>query len=92
MLIGFLLGIVSLALRLASLALLIYCVMSFVMPGSDLFRKASTYVQPLLQPVRQKLYQWFPSLRRLPVDLSPLGLWLAMDIAMALVNLLRRIF
>ena len=90
--IGFLLGIASLALRLVSLALLVYCVMSFVMPGSDLFRKASIYIQPFLQPVRRKLYQWFPSLRRLPVDLSPLGLWLLMDIAMALVNLLRRIF
>ena len=92
MLIGFLLGIVALALRAASLALLIYCVMSFVMPGNDIYRKASAYIQPLLQPIRLKLYQWSPSLRRLPVDLSPLGLWLAIDMAMALVNLLRRIF
>lgn len=92
MLIHFLLNIVSLVLRLANLVLLIYCVMSFVMPASDLYRRASVYIQPLLQPVRQKLYRWFPSLRGLPVDLSPLGLWLLMDVAMAVVNLLRRIF
>ena len=92
MMIGFLLGLVSLALRLASFALLIYCVMSFVMPGNDIFRKARFYVEPILNPVRNQLYRWFPALRRMPVDFSPLALWLAMDILMALVNLLRRIF
>lgn len=90
--IGFLLSIVALALRLASLALLIYCVMSFVMPNNELFYKASRYVQPVLQPVRQKLYGWIPALRGLPVDLSPLAVWLAIDILQGILNLLRRIF
>jgi len=90
--IALLLGLVSLALRLASLALLIYCVMSFVMPHHQLYRKASMYIQPILQPVRTQLYRWFPKLRNLPLDLSPLALWLAIDILMGIVNLLRRIF
>ena len=34
-----LLGIIAWLLRLASTALLIYCIMSFVMPGSDLMRR-----------------------------------------------------
>lgn len=90
--IGLLLNLVSLALRLASFALLIYCVMSFVMPQNDLYRKASTYVEPVLGPVRLQLWKWFPALRRMPVDFSPLALWLIIDILMALVNLLRRVF
>ena len=31
----------------ANTALLIYCIMSFIMPGSDLMRKASAYVEPV---------------------------------------------
>ena len=89
---GLLLSLAALALRLASYALLIYCVMSFVMPQSDLYRKASMYIQPVLDPIRRKLWQWFPSLRRLPVDLSPLALWLAIDILMELINALRYSF
>ena len=90
--IAFLLGIASLALRMASLALLISCVMSFVMPGNELYRKAGMYVQPVLQPVRRQLYRWIPALRSLPVDLSPLAVWLAIDILQGVINVLRRIF
>ena len=92
MFIGFVLGVAALVLRIASLALLIYCVMSFVMPQSSLYQRASVYIQPLLQPIRQKLWQWFPALRRMPVDFSPLGLWLLIDVAGAVLNLLRRVF
>ena len=90
--IGLLLSLAALALRLASYALLAYCIMSFVMPQSDLYYKASRYIQPILDPIRRKLWQWIPALRTLPVDLSPLGLWLAIDILMWLINFLRHIF
>ena len=90
--IAFLLGIASLALRLASLALLIYCVMSFVMPQSELYYKLASFVEPYLRPVRMRLYRWFPALRNLPLDFSPLAVWLLIDVANALINLLRRIF
>lgn len=92
MLIGLILSLASAALRLLSFALLVYCVMSFVAPGNDLYRKAAYYMERLLYPVRQKLYGWFPSLRSLPVDLSPLAVWLLIDVAMAVVNMLRRVF
>lgn len=87
-----LLNLLSAALQLASFALLIYCVMSFVAPGNDLFRKVASYVEPLLHPIRMQLYRWFPALRRLPVDLSPLAVWLLIDVTTALINLLRRVF
>ena len=86
---GLSLGLASLALRLASYALLAYCIMSFVMPQSELYYKASRYIQPVLDPIRRKLWQWIPALRTLPVDLSPLGLWLAIDILMWIVNFMR---
>lgn len=85
-----LLGIVAWLLRLANTALLIYCIMSFVMPGSDLMRKASAYVEPVLRPFRQLLYRYFPRLCTLPVDFSPLAVWLAIDVVTLLLNLLRR--
>ena len=86
---GLILGLAALALKLANYALLAYCIMSFVMPQSDLYYKLSRYIQPVLDPVRRKLWQWIPSLRTLPVDVSPLGLWLCIDILMWIVNFLR---
>ena len=86
---GLLLGLLALAIRLANLAMLIYCVLSFVAPGNEIYRKASMYIEPILNPIRQKLYGWFPSLRNLPVDLSPLALWLLLDIAGEVVRILR---
>ena len=86
------LGLLSLALKLASLALLIYCVMSFIMPHHQFYRKAACYVEPLLHPVRMQLYRWFPSLRNMPLDFSPLALWLLIDVAGWVVNWLGRIF
>ena len=50
-----LLGIIAWLLRLASTVLLIYCIMSFVMPGSDLMRKAASYVEPVLHPFRHNM-------------------------------------
>ena len=92
MLIGLILNLAATALRILSFALLVYCVMSFVAPGNDLYRKASYYMERVLYPVRMKLYGWFPALRSLPVDLSPLAVWLLIDVAMAVVNALRSVF
>ena len=92
MLIGLILNLASAALRLASFALLIYCVMSFVAPQNELYRKAAYYMERFLQPIRMKLYRWFPALYNLPVDLSPLALWLLIDIATGIVNMLRNLF
>ena len=92
MLIGLILNLASTVLRIFSFALLVYCVMSFVAPSNDLYRKASYYMERVLYPVRLRLYRWFPSLRSLPVDLSPLAVWLLIDVAMAVINMLRRVF
>ncbi len=80
---------VGLALSALNLGMLIYCVMSFVMPQSEWFYKLSRLIQPVLYPVRKQLHTWFPSLRSLPVDLSPLAVWLLIDVAQWILNFLR---
>lgn len=85
-------SIAGMALRLLSLAMLIYCVMSFIMPQSDLYRKLASWVEPFLHPVRFRLYRWFPALRRMPVDFSPLAVWLLIDVAEWILSFLRRLF
>lgn len=92
MFIGWILSLAATALRIASFALLVYCIMSFVAPQNDLYRKAAYYVERVLRPVRIKLWSWFPVLRTLPVDISPLALWLLIDVALALLNALRNVF
>ena len=92
MFIGLILNLATTALRIASFALLVYCVMSFVAPPNDLYRQAAYYVERVLYPIRMKLWRWFPALRSLPVDLSPLALWLLIDVALAVLNMLRNIF
>lgn len=92
MFIGMILGLAATALRIASFALLVYCIMSFVAPQNDLYRRAAYYVERVLYPVRMKLWRWFPALRSMPVDFSPLALWLLIDVALALLNMLRRVF
>ena len=87
-----LLGLAGLVLHVASIALLVYCVMSFIMPQNELYRKAASYVEPVLHPIRLQLYRWFPALRSLPLDFSPLALWLLLDVAGWVINWLGRIF
>lgn len=84
------LRIVSTVLRLANLALIAYCIMSFVMPHHELYRKLAYYMERVLHPIRSLLYRWFPALYRLPVDISPLVLWFVIDFAMGLVNMIGR--
>lgn len=84
-------GLIGTLLRAASLMLLVYCVMSFVMPQSDLYRKLASLVEPVMNPVRYQLYRWFPALRTMPLDFSPLALWLILDVLGWMLNLLRRL-
>lgn len=89
---SFLIRLVVWVLQLANLALLIYCVMSFVMPQSDIMNKLRGYVEPILEPFRQLLYRYFPKLRTQPLDFSPLAVWLMLEIVIGILNLIARIF
>ena len=92
MLIGLVLNLAVKLLRAFELVLFVYCVMSFIAPGNDLYRKASEYMELVLNPFRRKLYEWIPAMRNLPVDVSPLFLWFTVELAMAALSILRRVF
>lgn len=86
-----LIGLLLVVLRILGSVQLIYCLMGFVMPQSDLYRNLSRYVEPVLDPVRRFLFRLFPALERMAVDVSPVALWLAIEIATSLLTFLRNL-
>ena len=87
-----LIGLIILILQIISFALLVYCVMTFVMPGSVYTQKARGFAEPILSPFRELLYRIFPKLNGMALDFSPLAVWLVIEIIIWVLNLLRRIF
>ncbi len=91
MLISAIVGIATWILQALSLVILVYCVMTLVVPQNELVRKAGAYIEPMLAPFRSLLHRIFPKLRGFAFDLSPLVMWLVIDIAIWLLRLLSRI-
>ncbi|MDD3335375.1 MAG: YggT family protein [Eubacteriales bacterium] len=89
---SFLIGVIIFVLQVLSFALLVYCVLSFVMPQSTVMDKARPIVEPILSPIRVFLCRLFPKLESMALDFSPLVAWLAIDIVIWLLSLLRSIF
>ena len=83
-------GILILLLRVVSAALLIYCLLSFVAPGSRLMEFLCPHMEGILYPFRRLLFKWFPALMNSPMDFSPLAVWLVIDILMQLLRMLQR--
>lgn len=79
-------------LQLFNLVLIVYCFMSFLMPGNSIFQKLQSVIEPILAPVRRWLYQRFPRLIMLPVDLTPMAIWLAIQFLVWLLRTLAFIF
>lgn len=83
-------GILILLLRVVSAALLIYCLLSYIAPGSRVMEFLRPYMEGILNPFRQLLFKWFPKLMNSPVDFSPLAVWLVIDILLQLLRMLQR--
>lgn len=83
-------GILILLLRVVSAALLIYCLLSFVAPGSRVMELLRPYMEGILNPFRQLLFKWFPKLMNSSFDFSPLAVWLVIDILLQLLRMLQR--
>ena len=83
-------SILILLLRIVSAALLIYCLLSFVAPGSRLMEFLRPHMEGILYPFRRLLFKWFPALMNSPMDFSPLAVWLVIDILMQLLRMLQR--
>ena len=76
-------GILILLLRVVSAALLIYCLLSYIAPGSRVMEFLRPHMEGILYPFRQLLYKWFPKLMNSPV-------WLVIDILLQLLRMLQR--
>ena len=77
--------------RVASWLMLIYVVLSWILPQNKYTLLIGKYVEPLLAPVRTLIGRFLPSLAKLHVDVSPIGLWLLLNIAEWLLRLLKGI-
>lgn len=84
-------NIVYYALRVLSWGVLIYCIMTWVMPQSKYTQLIGKYVNIVLNPFRALLGKLLPSVANGSIDFSPIALWLAIWIASWLVNLLKSI-
>ncbi len=77
MLYGVFLGI-SYFLQIIRYALLIYCVMSWILPPyHKAMRFLGRFIDPVLSPIRTLLFRIFP---RLPIDLSALAAFFVLDL------------
>lgn len=79
------------ALGIASWVLLIYVVMSWIIPTNKYTLLAGRYVEPLLAPIRSWVRKVIPALGNLGLDVSPVVLWLLINVAQWLLRLLQGI-
>ena len=77
--------------RIATWLVLIYVVLSLILPQNKYTLLIGKYVDPVLAPIRSWLSKTFPKLGGSRVDFSPVVLWLLMEIAAWLLELLRNI-
>ena len=84
-------SIVIFLVKVASWLVLVYVVMSLILPQNKYTLLVGKYVEPVLTPFRAWLNRVFPKLGQLRVDLSPLFAWLVMDVAIWVLELLKRI-
>lgn len=90
-LLNILFGVLIFAVEVASWVLLAYVVMSLILPENKYTLMVGKYVEPLLAPIRAFLQKMFPKLSQFRFDLSPVVLWLLMDVVVWLLKLLRNI-
>ena len=88
-LLNFLFSVVIFLVEVASWVLLAYVVLSLILPQNKYTLMVGKYIEPVLTPIRAWLQKTFPALANLRFDLSPLVLWLLMDVAVWLLKLLK---
>ncbi len=88
-LLGFVFDIAIFVLSIASWVVVLYVIMMLVAPDNKYTQLLGKYVEPLLAPVRTLLKRFFPKMQDMRVDVSPIGLWLLLNIAEWLLRLLK---
>ena len=79
------------ALVLLQWVLVIYVILSLVLPQNKYTQLLGKYTQTVLSPVRRLMDRYLPRLRATGMDLSPVVLWLLIYVARWLLGLLRGI-
>ena len=75
------------ALNLINTAVFLYCILSFVIPGSRLMETIRPYADMVLDPFRKLIYRFFPSLENLGMDFSPILLYLAIRLISGILRI-----
>lgn len=78
-------------INIASWIMLVYVVMTLIIPQNKYTLLVGKYVEPVLAPIRVWLSKTFPKLSVSRIDLSPLVFWLLLEVVGWLVQLLRNI-
>lgn len=81
-------GILITMLNLISTAIFVYCLMTFIIPDSSLTNAVRPYAEMLLEPCRNLLYRFFPSMENMALDFSPLVLYGVIKLLTVLLSLL----
>ena len=79
-------------LQLVDVLLLVYCIMTFVIPNSRIVQVLGQFFSPILSSIRTVLFRIFPSLRNSMIDISPMILWFLCSVAIWVIQMLWRLF
>lgn len=88
---NFIFNVIHFVITVVSWLVLIYVVMTLIVPQNKYTQMIGKYVEPVLAPLRAFLYRVFPKLREIGMDFSPLLFYLAIQVLSWLLSLLQRI-
>jgi len=90
-LLNFIFNALIFLLNVAFWVMLVYVLMTLLIPTNKYTALVGKYVEPVIAPVRNWLAKRFPKFAALRVDLSPLVFWLLLKIAVWILMLLKAI-
>ena len=77
--------------QIASWLMLVYVVMTLLMPQNKYTLLIGKYAEPILTPIRAWLSKTFPKLANLSVEVSPLVFWLLLEVLGWVLGILKNI-
>jgi hypothetical protein len=90
-LLNFIFNALIFLLNVAFWVMLVYVLMTLLIPTHKYTALVGKYVEPVLSPIRAFLVKRFPKLGALRVDLTPVVFWLLIKIAVWILMLLQAI-
>ena len=78
-------------LNVSGTVLLIYAILTFILPQHRITQTIGRFMEPLLAPIRRFIQRTLPGLGNTGLDFSPVGLWLLLKAASWVLRLLQGI-